>query len=151
MINNKDTKECCKECSPKYEGNSIKCCYKPNCDCLCHTKAPQEEKSECCRAELKEINEDKICVKCHKVFYSSKKKDTSWEERFEKEFTESDGGRYLMIEPDKIKDFINKEIQKAKEDTIKEVEKYLYDSYAEYDNKEFRKKFYPIKTKDKVK
>lgn len=77
-------RECCEKCL-----NKERVCeyYK----CPCHTKTPVG-KSECCWAKLKEIGKDKICTKCHKVFYHTPAEQTGeWEEEFDKEFVNDNG------------------------------------------------------------
>ena len=98
MKNNKDTKECCEKC---YEVILVTQTSSAN------EKVITFEQIQC---------SNEFCP-CHTR--APKKKDTSWEERWDKDY---DG----WMHRDGAKDFIKQEIQKAKEDTIKEViEKYI--------------------------
>lgn len=76
------------------------------------------------------LENHKQCCLCDKE-YTPQKKDTSWEERFDAKFPIS---RHTSdIYPrNELKDFITKELQKAKEDTISSVIEEIDKHYLEY-------------------
>lgn len=82
------------------------------------------------------LEDHKQCCLCDKE-YTPQKKDTSWEERFDEKYfsvyekyPEYKESHSILLND--IKDFITKEIQKAKEDTIKEVIEKIDKNYLEY-------------------